>query len=140
MATIAAPTGELVAGDANIAATITYSDNWAGEKPDVAYLLGGAASENVNAAGNYKASITIGGATISVDFTVKESSTETEPPADPDTSEPSDNNLWWIIPLCIAGVAVPIAIIVIAVIVFVRGKDGATGEKTGKRESDDEED
>ncbi len=72
-ATIKAPEGTLVYdGNTLFAADVTYSDNWQGEKPVIAYTRNTAATSVLTEAGAYVASITVGGKTASAAYTIKQ--------------------------------------------------------------------
>ncbi len=69
-ATITAPAGDIIYNGTEFAATVTYSDNWAGEKPSVTYTRGGEATSDLVGAGTISAAFTVGGATASVTYTI----------------------------------------------------------------------
>ena len=84
-ATISAPTGTLVYDGAAKTAMVT-TDNWEGTVPSITYKNGDVSTEYApKNAGTYTASITVGGATAEVEFTIAKASTSVDIETDKDT-------------------------------------------------------
>ncbi len=70
-ATISAPTHSLVYdGKTEFEASVSYSDNWAGNNLEIVYKRNGSISTDLKGAGTIEASITIEGATAFVSFEI----------------------------------------------------------------------
>ncbi len=70
-ATISAPAGDLVYdGNTKFEASVVYETDWVGTKPAIIYICDSSSTEDLTQPGKYVASITVGGKTASVSYTV----------------------------------------------------------------------